>query len=59
MKGLIDMVNKLISLEELNLLVVLYILINQSCNDKITEVDMKKTNRTDSKIIVKASIVNE
>ena len=53
------MVNKLISLEELNLLAVLYIPINQSCNDEITEVDIKKSDKKGSEIIVKASMVNE
>ena len=53
------MVNKLISLEELNLLAVLCDIINHSCNDKIAQVEVKKSDIKGSKIVVKASIVNK
>ena len=59
MKGLIDVVNELISLEELNLLAVSHVPINQSCNDRIVEVDMKKPDRKYSETIVKVSMVNK
>ena len=58
MKSLLDIVNKLISLEELNPLAVSYDL-NHSWKDKIIEVELKNTDKKGSKIIIKVSVEKE
>ena len=54
-----DMINKMISIKELNSLAVSYVSINQSYNDKIVELGMKKLERKVSKTSIKDSILNE
>ena len=54
MKGLVDIVNKLISLEELNPLAILYDL-NHSYND-IALVEIKNTDKKSSGTIIIASV---
>ena len=53
------MINKFINLEELNLLVVLHVLMNQSYNNKIAEVDIKKSERKGSELSIKESMISK